>query len=244
MSARVARNVMLHVSLVLVLVMTLAIDHAHAQSTEEAGVQQDVQRGIEAAMAGQTDAARAALEAAHVAEPQNVQILQLLGRLSLGRLSVEESEPVSLDEAERYLTQALAFDHDNAQTLSDLALLHVLRGAYAQAEAIYLQLAERPDLPEGLVAGHLGELYLLWGKLDVAEAQLNAAIKHQAFPQHTVAAFRHLGQLYEQTDRQQEARELYEQALDFVQRVPNEAAALTEEFKAKRANQPPHEVAP
>jgi len=78
---------------------------------------------------------------------------------------------------------------------------------------------------------------------DLAEAQLKAALAHQAFPQHTVQVYRHLGQLYEQTGRLDAAHQLYEQALEFVRGVPNEAASLTAEFKTK-AEQKPNEVAP
>jgi len=187
-------------------------------------------------------------------------VLFLILSLGIGRAGAEPEDPLiqqevrrvieaaqdgqgSLEEVEGYLQQAIAQDPGNAETLHLLALLHIEREEYAEAEAIYLELAKRSDLPEGLVAGHLGELYLLWDKVDLAEAQLKAALAHQAFPQHTVQVYRHLGQLYEQTGRLDAAHQLYEQALEFVRGVPNEAASLTAEFKTK-AEQKPNEVAP
>jgi tetratricopeptide (TPR) repeat protein len=173
------------------------------------------------------------------AEPEDSVVQQEIRRI----IEAARDGRGSLEEVEGYLQETIAQDPENAETLHLLALLHIERGEYAAAEAIYLQLAKRADLPEGLVAGHLGELYLLWGKLDLAEAQLKAALKHEAFPQHTAQVYRHLGEVYERTDRREAARQLYEQALEFVQGVPNEAARLTAEFKAKIERRP-DEAAP
>ena len=91
------------------------------------------------------------------------------------------------------------------------------------------------SLHPGLVAGHLGELYLVWGKLELAEPLLREALETCQIPLHVMAATRHLGELYEQTGRLDDARALYTHALALAPAIPNDGPALVAEFTAKRA---------
>jgi len=124
------------------------------------------------------DSAVVTLQKALVCQPHDKKLLVFLGYIYLSLVGRSPEDSIRyLLQAERCINSALEVDSTDFSCLEALGSIRKWQGRYKEAETIFKSLAV-PNNP-GLysVMGNLGELYLNWGKYELAEKELRAAIE-------------------------------------------------------------------
>jgi len=149
------------------------------------------------------DSATVTLQKALVYHPQDTKLLVFLGSIYLSLLKGSLKDSIRyLLQVERCINSALEVDSTDFGCLEALASIREWQGRYKEAERIFKSLAV-PDNP-GLysVVGNLGELYLNWGKYELAEKKLKAAIE---INYNNADAHRNLAKVYAKLGRKEAA---------------------------------------
>ena len=149
------------------------------------------------------DSATVTLQKALVYHPQDTKLLVFLGSIYLSLLKGSLKDSIRyLLQVERCINSALEVDSTDFGCLEALASIRKWQGRYKEAERIFKSLAV-PDNP-GLysVVGNLGELYLNWGKYELAEKKLKAAIE---INYNNADAHRNLAKVYAKLGRKEAA---------------------------------------
>ncbi len=147
-----------------------ALDQAQALSPKPQDMMfVDFQRGALEERQKHYTAAEAEFRKALAAAPNNPMTLNYLGYMMA-------DHNMNLDEALKFVQQAVLLDPQNGAYLDSLGWAHVKLGQYALAEENLQKASERmPDDPT--VHDHLGELYARTGRLRQAIAQWERSLK-------------------------------------------------------------------
>lgn len=133
-------------------------------SDEEEKYPFSLQTALIADKAGRCDVAASILEPMIDADPENAELLNLLGYLYA-------SAGINLGMAEKLLLEALDLDPDNPAILDSVAWMYFRRGKYRDAR-IYLErsLAATPkgEVPDSVILDHAGDIYHALGNTEKA----------------------------------------------------------------------------
>jgi tetratricopeptide (TPR) repeat protein len=114
------------------------------------------------------------------------------------------------DVAEDYYKQALALDPNNSLVLNDYGYMLADRGVRLNDALSMLQKSNRLDPDNYATLDSLGWVYFKMGQYALAETNLLKASQHSS---EDPTVHEHLGDLYEKTDRLQQAAAQWEQSL-------------------------------
>ena len=196
-----------------------------------------VQRGMQAMLARDRRTAIQEFTTALAIYPKDAFLLKMLVSLYLTEFESKGKErSQGLDSAEKYMERLLTVAPKDPEALDMAAIIHAHRGEYAKSEVIYLGLFNRSDVSGDLrsrLIGNLGEVYLDWGKYDLAERRLKEAVDSTHQPIPVLNIDRNLGRLYELTGRKQEAARIYQLAITFAEGTQGDPLSYIDEFQTK-----------